>query len=104
MKVKNLQVFPSTPEEVGRPFERVDSELLDRLNDIHEEYTKNAKKPIEPYEEKLKSLIGETLNLATKADRQKLFVKKNKLKVSIKKHSRSRNKQLKKDVKNELKL
>ena len=104
MKIKNLQVFPSTTEEVGKPFERVDPELLDRLNDIQEEYTKNAKKPIEPYEDKLKSLIGETLNLATKTDRRKLFAKKNKQKVSIKKRSRSRNKQLEKDVKNELKL
>lgn len=104
MKLKNLQVFPSTPEEIGKPRERVNSEFLDRLSDIDEEYTKNCKKPIERYEDKIKSLIGETLDLTTKTDRRKLFVKKNKLKVSIKKQRRSRNKQLQKDVQNEFKL
>lgn len=61
MKLENLQIFPSTVQEIGTPFRRIEPEFLDQLRDIHEEYNKDCKKPIKSYENKIKSLIGKTL-------------------------------------------
>ena len=104
MKTTQLYIFPSNKKEIGKQHEPIEKDLLYRLTQIEEEYTKNCQQPIEKYEDRARSLIGETLDLTNKHDRRKLFTKKTKLKTSVIKQRRARTKQLDKDVKNELKL
>jgi len=61
MKTKNLEIFPASKNEIGKPYKQVDADFLNKLSQIDEEYIKNAKKPIKRYEDRIKSLIGETL-------------------------------------------
>jgi len=104
MKTTNLNMFPSSEAEIGKQHERIDDDLLDRLTEINEEYTKNCERPIETFKETATSLIARTLNMESAVDRKILAKKKQELQHKEHKRIRSRNKEMEKVVKSETNL
>lgn len=99
MKIKNLNVFPNNPQEIGKQHTPIDSDLLDQLSAIDEEYTKNSQKPIVTFKETATSLIGRALNEDDKHDVMIHHKKKQALKHKEKKRIRERTKELDKVTK-----
>jgi len=102
MKMKNLNVFPESEAEIGKQHSPIDNDLIERLQQIDEEYTKNNSKPIVTFKETASSVIGRALNFDDKHDVMEHHNKKRALQHQEKKRVRERTKEFIKVTKDEI--